>query len=181
MDTARLISALSSAAERDSSVIATLRRSLAFDPGAFAPAFPYLEPIVGNQPEFRRKPAYLVAGLWALCQRRVTDTSNSVSLASALRRVSSQRSSKSIEKRFVALLDSDEDELPSRLRQSISIIAADSIPINWAGLLDDLLRWSHPDRFIQKRWARDYWRSAENSDTQTSNEETETSSSEDIE
>jgi CRISPR-associated protein Cse2 (CRISPR_cse2). len=51
---------------RDTKVRAVLRRSLAFDPGAFVPAYPYVEPFLkGEDNPWRREMLYLVAGLWA--------------------------------------------------------------------------------------------------------------------
>ena len=52
--------------EKDTKVRAVLRRSLAFDPGAFPAAFPFVEPFVRNEDNsWRRQVLYLVAGLWA--------------------------------------------------------------------------------------------------------------------
>lgn len=52
--------------EKDTKARAVLRRSLAFEPGTHVPAFPYVEPFVGNGDNARRREAlYLVAGLWA--------------------------------------------------------------------------------------------------------------------
>ena len=51
---------------KDTRVRAVLRRSLAFDPGAFVPAYPYVEPFLKGENNFwRRNMLYLVAGLWA--------------------------------------------------------------------------------------------------------------------
>ena len=52
--------------EKDTKVRAVLRRSLAFDPGAFVPAYPYVEPFLkGEDNPWRREIFYLVAGIWA--------------------------------------------------------------------------------------------------------------------
>jgi len=29
--------------------------------------------------------------------------------------------------------------------------------INWEQLRKDLLAWEHPDRYVQKSWARGFW------------------------
>jgi CRISPR system Cascade subunit CasB len=55
------------------------------------------------------------------------------------------------------LLDADEDELPWRLRQIVSLTTASGIALDWPQLLKDLLGWDHPDRYVQRRWAREYW------------------------
>jgi CRISPR system Cascade subunit CasB len=81
----------------------------------------------------------------------------------------------SIEKRFVALLDADKEDLGDHLRHAISLLKAknDSAAINWSRLLQDILDWENPSRYVQRQWARDYWdepkeaQSEENSTTTT--------------
>lgn len=155
MDASAFFARLGELAERDSSVVATLRRSVAFDPGMFAPAFPIIEPVVSGQPEWRRRNAYLVAGLWALGQRRASGAA--LQMAVALRRVGSGTSSSGIALRFTALLDSDADELPHRLRQAVSLVNSQQIAIDWPRLLEDVNAWGADSRFVQRRWARDFW------------------------
>jgi CRISPR system Cascade subunit CasB len=64
----------------------------------------------------------------------------------------------SIERRFVALLDADEEQLPHHLRQMVQLLRADqSIRIHWGPLLQDLRQWSYTDRRVQRRWARAFY------------------------
>ena len=57
---------LESINDSDTRVRAILRRSLAFAPGVFAPAYPYVEPFLRDEDNsWRREIHYLVAGLWA--------------------------------------------------------------------------------------------------------------------
>jgi len=65
----------------------------------------------------------------------------------------------SIDKRFVALLDSsiESGELAYRLRQLVRLAASKEIGVNWLTLLEDLLWWNHEARYVQKRWARSYF------------------------
>jgi len=155
MDPNAFFARLGALAERDSAVVATLRRSVAFEPGSFSPAFPIVEPVVAGLSDRRRRLYYLAAGLWALGQRRSSGAP--VSLPRALHRVGKGRDSSSIELRFTALLDSDEDELPHRLRQAVSLVSADQIAIDWPQLLTDLIGWGSDARYVQQRWARAYW------------------------
>lgn len=67
----------------------------------------------------------------------------------------------SIERRFVALLDADEAQLPHHLRQMVQLLRTeDGIPIHWAELLADLRQWNRDDRRVQQRWARAFYREA---------------------
>lgn len=68
----------------------------------------------------------------------------------------------SIERRFAILLDADLDpcsggELPFRLRQTVKLVLSKNVGIDWPQLLSDLRSWSHPDKYIQKQWARDFY------------------------
>lgn len=64
----------------------------------------------------------------------------------------------SIERRFIALLDADDEQLPDRLRQIVRLLDSDEIPIAWPQLLIDLLDWRRDDRRVQQRWARAFYR-----------------------
>lgn len=76
-----------------------------------------------------------------------------------LRRAYKQSTSNSLEKRFIALLDCREcdDYMAYKLRQLLSITDSRQAGVNWPKLLKDLLYWDHPDRFVQKDWAKNYF------------------------
>lgn len=132
---------------------ANLRRSLAFTPGAWPKAFPYVEPFVRERSPWDRSVAYLVAGL--VVSSRVH--SGQGDLGAAAFRLRMKTASRSVEDRFIALLDADDEQLPHRLRQMITLMAAHEIAPDWSGLLRDLERWNHRDRRIQQRWAASYY------------------------
>ena len=144
----------------DTGAMAALRRSLAFEPGTYAKSFPYVEPFVFGD-GWSRKALYLVAGLFAQHQKHQPGQP----FARALAKVSLDRSkqgrgkleerSKSLEQRFLALLDADEDQIAYRLRQNVRL--ASEHPFDWVRFTKDLLNWFHPDRFVQVNWARDYF------------------------
>jgi CRISPR system Cascade subunit CasB len=141
---------------RDTKVRAVLRRSLAFDPGVHAPAFPYVEPFLkGATEDWRRQMHYLVAGLWAAhwSEGRAAAT---VSLAKACAQHQINSGSASTERRFINLLDADREQLPHRLRQMIALLNEQSI--DFQALLNDLLYWNSPDKNVQNAWARAFYR-----------------------
>lgn len=152
-------------AERDPGALAHLRRSLGFSPGGFPRAYPYVERFVPKESHAAdpwRKALYLTAGLFALHPEHRKD----MNLASALGAIARTRESKSIEQRFIALLGADPENLPSLLRQAVSLLAADDHPCDYVRLLDDLGVWLRPfdvDRrdSIRQRWARDFYRAYE--------------------
>jgi len=151
--------------DRDRGALATLRHSLAFEPGAYPAAFPYVERFVGagvHERDARRLALYSVAGLFA--RHSLQDVR---SFAASFGELMRRRESTSIEKRFIALLGADAENIIDYLRQAISLLAADGIGCDYARLLDDLTRWMNPavdpderDR-LQQRWARDFYRAAQ--------------------
>jgi CRISPR system Cascade subunit CasB len=142
---------------KDTRVRAVLRRSLAFEPGAFVPAYPYVEPFVKDENKsFRREAHYLVAGLWAAHWREGrTGVPMPIGRACAVHQATS--GSTSTERRFVNLLDADRDQLPHRLRQMVALLK--ELAIDFDALLNGLLYWNDDQKRIQNSWARDFYRS----------------------
>ena len=105
--------------KKDTKVRAVLRRSLAFDPGRFPPAYPYVEPFVKNEENsWRREMYYLVAGLWA-AHWTEGQTGQPMSLGKACAAYQAAVGSSSAERRFITMLNADSDQLPYRMRQMI--------------------------------------------------------------
>ncbi|MEX8501107.1 type I-E CRISPR-associated protein Cse2/CasB [Leptothrix ochracea] len=160
---------LAALSQRDRGALAVLRRSLSFSPGAYPPAYPYVErfipPQSGDQDALRQA-LYLVAGLYANHPQHQSGTS----LARSFGLLMLDRQSPSIEKRFIALLSTDADGLPELLRQVISLLAADGRSLDYTALLKDLVSWLQPWAFetrdrMRQGWARDFYRSAPNDTT----------------
>lgn len=142
--------------EKDSRVRAVLRRSLAFDPGSFTPAYPYVEPFVKNEDNsLRREMFYLVAGLWA-AHWREGQRGQPMSLGKACAAYQAASGSTSTERRFITLLDADSDQLLHRLRQMIALLKEH--PIDFDDLLRGLLYWNDDQKRTQTAWARDFYR-----------------------
>ena len=142
--------------EKDTRVRAVLRRSLAFDPGEYWRAYSYVEPFLkceGNS--WRRKMFYLVAGLWA-SHWAAGRTGAPMSIGKACAVYQSDKKSTSTERRFIALLDADGEQLPHRLRQMIALLKEQSI--DFGVLLEKLLYWDDDRKRTQNAWARDFYR-----------------------
>ncbi|KKW67376.1 CRISPR-associated protein Cse2 [Lampropedia cohaerens] len=158
----RFIQYLTTLAERDRGALATLRHSLAFAPGAYPRAFPYVERFAGaaaHERDARRLALYAVAALFARHPKQQAQ-----SFASAFGQLFRKRGSASIENRFVALLEADAENIFDYLRQAISLLAVDDMGLNYATLLKDLSVWMNPNRNpdpLRQRWARDFYRAAQ--------------------
>ena len=145
---------------RDRGALAILRRSLSFAPGAFPPAYAYVERFVGADRKASdplRLALYLVAGLYALHPETGEST-----LAVGLAELMIRRDSGSIEGRFLALLEADAENVAEYLRHSVTLFAADNMGIDYAVLLNDLRVWLSPyaaekrDQ-IRQKWAREFY------------------------
>jgi CRISPR type I-E-associated protein CasB/Cse2 len=74
-------------------------------------------------------------------------------------------SRESIDRRFGLLLDarlgSGEDlaggELAFRLRQFAELAASKDVVLPWVTLLKELPHWDHPRKWVQKKWAREFY------------------------
>jgi len=149
-------------ADNDRGALAVLRRSASFAPGTYPPAFPYVERFVEEEehPQGRRRLArYLVSMLFALHPEH----SAGISLAAAFGRLTRARGNASLEKRFVALLAAEPDELPVHLRNVVALLAADRIACDYAALEVDLTQWLRPCAEqlrdgVRQQWARDFYR-----------------------
>ena len=71
-----------------------------------------------------------------------------------------------LDRRMAILLDSDFDRIDGkpgggslsyRLRHLIKYAEAQAVGVDWGRLLADLVRWTDPERRVQKRWARSYY------------------------
>lgn len=168
----RLIEWLEEENKKNTKVRAILRRSLAFDPGQFIPAFPYVEHFVVRDESnaWRRKVYYLVAGLWA-AHWREDRTGEPMSFGKACAVYQTNSGATSTERRFINLLDADSEQLPHRLRQMVALLKDD--PINFSALLQGLLGWNQDKKPTQNAWARDFYLNVnhEMDDESTSQEE----------
>jgi CRISPR type I-E-associated protein CasB/Cse2 len=75
----------------------------------------------------------------------------------SLRRVRNSRNEAGLDRRVERLLDADEQQLPFQLRQAVHFLTSNRGRVDWEQLLKDLLQWTRPDRFVQRRWARAYF------------------------
>ena len=124
--------------------------------------------------------AYLVASLFALYPDAPPwpETSRERwqrNLGASLRQLAAQTDSEGPERRFVALLNSDVDDLPHHLRDIIALLksAKSPVPVDWVRLIWDLRGWNIPERRVQKDWAGAFWggrRLRETTDESTTDE-----------
>jgi CRISPR system Cascade subunit CasB len=103
---------------------------------------------------FQEETFFLVATLYPLAEG-----GSSGDLGLALRKAQNMQNAKGLDRRVEVLLDADEEQLPFRLRQAIHFLQSCRTRVDWCQLLDDLLQWNQPQKYIQQRWARSYFAS----------------------
>ncbi len=130
--------------------LAALRRGAGSPPGTIVEMYPEILPWVPNG-KWAEDPAYVVGALFALHPQ----PGGRGNIGTAFAMV--KEPSESLERRFVALLNSHRDDLPGGLRHAVALLKSKDVPIDWRRLLSDILQWDHESRFVQRKWAREFW------------------------
>lgn len=140
----------------DRAILAALRRGLGMQPGEAPDMLPYVVPFV-NYSGWRETVAYLIASLFGL---HPSHTPNG-NMGAHVRQLAPSKSeaNEAVERRFTALLRADAADLEYSLRQMISLLKANDIPVNWHQLMSDVLQWNKPEsrRRVVRRWASSFW------------------------
>ena len=138
---------------KDSAALANLRRGLGKPPKTAMEMFPYLGQFLSHETKHNYENAvFIVAALFAYYPDAPPNVGN---LGASLRQLKGD--SDSIEKRFVALLNAEAEDLPYYLRQIIGLLRAKEIAVNWEQLFKDVQNWNSDKRFVQRNWAERFW------------------------
>lgn len=152
------------AKRQDRAALAHLRRGLGRKPGEAMEMYPYIGRFIGEKTNSGHDRAvFLTSALFADYSDAPQNAGN---LGQSVRKLSDETTSDSIEKRFVALLDADPEDLHYYLRQIIDLLKSKTIPVNWNDLFKHIQGWGHPDRWVQKKWARSFWGSSDTNKSQ---------------
>ena len=135
--------------------LAALRHGLGQSPGMVAEMHRYVAWALPDEHwTWRNQTYYLAAALFAW-HPAPKGTGN---LGDAFRRVyEGRRQAESIERRFVALLNSHRDDLQYHLRQAIGLARSADVPIDWPQLHRDIIYWDHESGRTKREWARAFW------------------------
>ncbi|HUT56692.1 MAG TPA: type I-E CRISPR-associated protein Cse2/CasB [Phycisphaerae bacterium] len=137
--------------KEDRGALADLRSGLGKEPGEMARVHRHVAPHL-PQKNYDDRWYYLTATLFGAFPQHRKERS----LGAAFRPL--KQKSDSMEARFVGLLNAHPDDLDDHLRHAVSLLKANEQPLDWFRLFEDLLQWDHPDRHVQLRWARDFYR-----------------------
>lgn len=159
-------SLLHMAQEQDREALAHLRGMVRGSSADMLRAARYVAPYLGDRSYPSDHWYYVTGGLFAY---HPTHVPHGPSLGGALAKVKGERGS--MDRRILALLGTTEAALQKPLFQAISLLSAGGQGLDYFRLLRDLCNWGHPEQFVQKGWARDYFRNSFKSDPNTESEE----------
>ncbi len=138
---------------QDRAALANLRRGLGKTPKSVMEMYPYLGQFLYNDSKRNYETAvFIVAALFAYYPDAPGNAGN---LGDSIRRMKDD--SDSIEKRFVALLNAEAEDLPYYLRQIVGLLKSKEIAVNWNRLFKDVKDWNSDKRYVQTAWARGFW------------------------
>ena len=139
----------------DRAALAALRRGLGHPRGTVADMYRYVVPWLPHEsPPWQEDAYYRIAALFAYHPQEGGRGNMGNHFA---RTRDPQGDNTAIERRFTALLGAHPDDLGDYLRQAVSFLKSEEVPINWHQLLSDVMGWGHPERYVQRRWARGFW------------------------
>lgn len=138
--------------QEDRGALADLRSGLGKEPGEMARVHKHVVPYLPEK-SYNDRWYYVTATLFGSFPKHQSGDS----LGRAFRPLRAK--SDSMEIRFVALLNAHPDDLVDHLRHAVSLLKANEQPLDWFLLFEDLIRWDHPDGYVQLRWARDFYKS----------------------
>jgi CRISPR system Cascade subunit CasB len=139
----------------DRAALAALRRGLGHSPGSVSEMYRYVVPWLPEGASGPREDTYfLIASLFAYHP----DEGGGGNMGNHFARcLEPMLDSTAVERRFTALLAAHPDDLGIYLRQAVAFLKSKGVAVNWHQLFIDMLAWGHPDRYVQRRWARAFW------------------------
>jgi len=139
--------------KQDRAALASLRRAAGRTPAEARYAWKYIVPRI--RLELARDDYFLIAGLFATHPGQ-----GGGSVGAVFRRMHPSHEHDSVEKRFVALLSSRRDDLSHHLASAVRLARSKEIPVDYERLFRDVRAWTHPDQYVQYRWAKEFWGSS---------------------
>lgn len=159
--------------ESDRAKLAALRRGLGQPEGWHPQVANVVNPLIHDVPDRKAPIFYQVAALFGLhpLARRSGEAPAGRpverSFTHALHLYIQQQARESgrkpedvkkpLDRRVMALLNADSEDVFHHLRYTTSLLRGSEIPIDWAQLIIDLNWWETPDREVQRRWSRAWW------------------------
>jgi len=137
--------------KNDRAMLASLRRCLGKTQGDVK-AYPYVVPFLPKE-EYKQASYFLLAGLFGLHPEHTNKEYWSIGKAFRLLTKTDSR-----DRRFKALLDAEDEQFAYHLQQAVSLLKSkEMIKINYYQLFKDIQGWNHLKKYVQLKWAKDFW------------------------
>jgi CRISPR system Cascade subunit CasB len=105
-----------------------------------------------NVPRYQEEVYFMVATLFPIAEGGAEGN-----LGASLCQARDPKYAQGLDRRVEILLDADLEQLRFRLRQAVRFLESRRVAVNWPRLLQDLLAWERPRRYVQEQWARAYF------------------------
>lgn len=161
------------AKRQDRGRLAALRTGCGKHPGTATRMFPIVAPFLTKDDGPSTQAAFITAALFAKHPAHSDIGTLGASLRHAVN--SGKHGEEGVERRFVAALDADREDLHRHLEGLVSLCESASVPVDWhrfywdvRALLSDWADKKDPTKLVRDRvrirWARDFWRGPSKSD-----------------
>jgi CRISPR system Cascade subunit CasB len=154
--------------KRDRAALAALRQALGTPPGSRAEAARVVYRLLPlNLPKRRERDFWLIAGLFAMHPHqpsKINGKRYGPSLANSLRTLARREgvSDEGVERRLTTVLNAEREDLDDHLRHAVAQLRGFDIGVDYVQLLRDLRAWNAEQRWVQRRWAMDFWGQSSN-------------------
>lgn len=147
-------------AEDDRAALAALRRGLGRPPGEAPELYPHVAKYFPQETSSRNyeNAMFTVAALFGMFPNHRAGAGTPFKV---LRQTLGERADTrdSTERRVLSVLNADTEALPTHLRHLFALIRSHGPErhLDFGLLLRHINQWDHPDRWVQRRWAQDWW------------------------
>jgi CRISPR system Cascade subunit CasB len=139
-------------------VLSALKKGIQFEPGECVDMYPYVLPWIKNREnEWYGNVYFIIAALFAMFPTEPGEGNIGDTFYNLLEK-RKEKTSESLVNRFAAMLRCHRDDLYIQLRQIISLISSEKIPIDWNQLFMDLKYWDSSKRPPYRQWANSFWK-----------------------
>lgn len=140
--------------ENKTKILSDLKHGLRTEPGNDIKMYPYIVSWTQNLFYKEEYIYYMTASLFAYYPEH---TEEDINIGHIYKEIYKSENSKSIEKRLIALLNSDLDNIQPKLRSLVGLAKNKKIKINWKNFMKDLLYWDHESNFSKKKIASSFY------------------------
>lgn len=150
---------LARSGQEDRGALADLRSGLGSEPGHAPRMHKHVVPYLGERESAADRWFYVAGAMFGAHSEHAQGNT----MGKCFRQLR-ENGSESMEGRFAALIAAHPNDLPKHLAHAVGMLKSKDIRLDYYRLLSDLMSWSDPERRVQNRWARDFYRRTDNTE-----------------